>query len=238
MKISFIPIFAIAFLSGCASRYDNIPGSIEPGTVDSVSRRSEAGSGINGFEPTNGMGVIALNDNVKPVIPLIYGPTVKSCYFFRNMTNDKRAIRDGFFAHIKIKDSEWGAEKAMYEDRLNLQQLTNMHVDPKTNRVIIDHIENPTDHDTMRELSSIGGNIKGSMGGGLNRPWIEGGDKENGRKITVITDDGKAFSTQSPIGNGPSMPSPSGMWKNGDVNSTEVEDAIKRAQQAVEGMKK
>jgi hypothetical protein len=185
----------VASIAGCAARPEDQPGYLGSGSVETVTRRSEAGVGASGDLPVADMALVKLQDQRPPTVPLLYGPSVRHAWVKPQVSANGRVYVEGYFVHLKVRDSQWAYERAVNEDRLRLAQLQNLRLDGDGRLVVVR--PNPADPAVVDRLRGLS---QGFSRSGL--PWT-GSTQQDVRRVTVINQDGTgATSTMVPAAGG------------------------------------
>jgi hypothetical protein len=216
-------LVSVAFIAGCSTERDEVPGNVRPGSIEEVTREVDGygrgsaegmSQGSAEGQQLREIGVIPVTGNVKPVIPLITPPEVILFYVFPRKSRDGLSWRNGVWIARVTKTFSWGVDEAMNQDRLKLSSLTNMRLD-EHGQLVVDQEKslepNPHDIDAMRDMAS-------------QLPWRPSNGPST-RTTIVYPAAGQSVSTTTAGGSSPYIA------PNGAVNLQEVQRAMQDAQQ-------
>lgn len=195
-------------LGGCSSsRESDVPGRIEPGSIEDVSNRASGSGGS-----IQGLSVIPLTGRAPAQIPVIRAPECITFYVFPRESRDGLAYRHGCYISAVKKPFSWGEKEIMQNNRLQLSSLSNMRID-QNGQLVIDGTSAivPT-AETVQGLRTMGGNM----------PW-RAGDRREETTTTVVFPNGNAVQSTAPNTQAPNY------VNNGNVSLNEVQRAIQDA---------
>lgn len=208
-----------AFVAGCGSQRDEVPGNIESGSIEAVTNRVDGFGNGRGDAMIDEIGVVPVIGQVKPTIPLVHPPEVVSFYVFPRKSRDGMSFRDGVWIHRVVRQFTWGIDEAMRKDRLKLSSLANLRLDDH-GQLVVDQAKtlepDPADVERMRDMAS-------------QLPWRESGQGQAQTRTTVVYPNGQAVSSMQP-----SQQMAPVIGPTGTVNMGEIERAMREAQHRIQ----
>ena len=220
MRVVYAAIGMLWVLAGCDPRPDEVPDSVPPGSIDSVTREVAAGGGSGRAAPgIDDVGVVPFQPP-RPVIPLITPPHVILFYCFPRVSRDGLAWRNGVWIARVITPFSWGVDDALHDDALRLSSLNSLHLDDQ-GQLVIDRAAyraSAADPGAGDAAADHAASLSGPM------PWRPTADQPTTRTTVIYPSSGTAV-TSSASGASPYLQA------NGSVNLQEVQKAMAAAQE-------
>jgi len=208
-------------LAGCDPRPDEVPESVPPGSIDSVTQEVAAGGGSSRATPAiDELGVVPFQPP-RPVMPLVTPPHVILFYCFPRVSRDGLAWRNGVWIARVIRPFSWGVDDALHDDALRLSSLNSLHLDDQ-GQLVIDRSAYRATADDAGGGGDAGAVPTTVLGGPL--PWRPTAEQPTTRTTVIYPASGAAV-TSSASGASPYLQA------NGSVNLQEVQKAMAAAQE-------